>query len=57
MRISIAAVMVAALSFALLGRTQASPTPVPGGANQSAGLSGLITGELFNGNCGYAKCR
>jgi hypothetical protein len=55
MRVSIAAVAVLALALTLGGRTQASPTPVPGGANQSAGISGPITGELFNGKLRLKK--
>jgi hypothetical protein len=57
MRVFTAAVTVAALSITLLGRTQASTTatPVPGGANQSAGTSGPITGELFNGKLRLSK--
>jgi hypothetical protein len=57
MRVSTAVVTIAALSIALLGRTQASPTPtpVPGGANQASGIAGPITGELFNGKLRLRK--
>jgi hypothetical protein len=57
MRVFTAAVTVAALTIALLGRTDASPTPtpVPGGANQAAGTSGPITGQLFNGKLRLSK--
>jgi hypothetical protein len=57
MRVFTAAVTIAALGIALLGRTDASPTPtpVPGGANQAAGTSGPITGQLFNGKLRLSK--
>lgn len=55
MRVSSAAIAILALTITLAGRTQASPTPLPGGANQSAGVSGPITGELFSGKLRLRK--
>jgi hypothetical protein len=55
MRIFAAAIAVLTLMVAFAGRTQASPTPVPGGANQASGVSGAITGELFNGKLRLRK--
>jgi hypothetical protein len=55
MRVIAAALAVMTLTFAFAVRTQASPTPVPGGANQASGISGPISGQLFNGKVRLSK--
>jgi len=41
--------LVVAIGFAFVGLTAATPTPIPGGANQLSGVSGGLASALFNG--------
>jgi hypothetical protein len=47
--------IAASLAAALLAPTFAAPTPVPGGANQAAGVTGSLHSTLFNGQVRVRK--
>lgn len=48
-RHAILALIVLVATLVANGPTMAAPTPVPGGANQTGGVSGKLGGVLFNG--------